>query len=278
MGSQTFGSFVRNGNYPLEADYIFNSVEDLQQWHAEQIAKNDGEILHDGLLKIVKSGENQILYWCYNKEFYPLCDLNTFENLEKLQEFVGKADTITDWLEQVNENLHKGLHNIQKELDLTQLSIGLNPSGTLDPVCLNNTNYLVGARTIIGCLEKLDKAISESASYSIEYKDNYIYLLKDNEKVGEIDASEFVKDGMIESVVIEDGNLVITWNSDSEIEPTEIAISKIFNADDYLTKKDIEDTYETKQHAEQTYLKEHQDLTEIYNQLNKLNNSLQWGS
>ena len=32
---QTFGSFIRNGKYPLEADYIFSSIQDLKDWEEQ---------------------------------------------------------------------------------------------------------------------------------------------------------------------------------------------------------------------------------------------------
>ena len=44
-----------------------------------------------------------------------------------------------------------------------------------------------------------------------------------------IDAADFVKDGMVSSVAISNGKLVVTWNSDSGISPTEIALTDIFN-------------------------------------------------
>lgn len=51
-----------------------------------------------------------------------------------------------------------------------------------------------------------------------------------------IDAADFVKDGMVSSVAISNGKLVVTWNSDSGISPTEIALTDIFNPNNYYTK------------------------------------------
>lgn len=175
--SQTFGSFIRNGNYPLEAEYIFNSVEELKEWTSEP--QNQG-ILHDGLLKIVKDTytekvkdkknheieevekENQVLYWCYNKEFYPLCDLRTFSNLERLYNFIGQAETITDFIKDIDRKLGRNIKDIQQELNLTQLSIGLDASGAFDPTHLSKSNYLDSARSIMQCLSILDKTIADS--------------------------------------------------------------------------------------------------------------------
>ena len=56
-----------------------------------------------------------------------------------------------------------------------------------------------------------------------------------------IDTTDFVKDGMIESVKIENGNLVITFNTESGKEPISIPLSDIFNPDNYYTKNEIDD-------------------------------------
>ena len=57
-----------------------------------------------------------------------------------------------------------------------------------------------------------------------------------------IDASPFIKDGMITSVAINNGNLVITWNSDSTgvTTPTTIPLTDIFNPTNYYDKDDID--------------------------------------
>lgn len=55
-----------------------------------------------------------------------------------------------------------------------------------------------------------------------------------------LDATEFIKDGMVSSVVIEDGNLVITFNTDSGKEAISIHLTDIFNPANYYTKTDID--------------------------------------
>lgn len=58
--------------------------------------------------------------------------------------------------------------------------------------------------------------------------------------ISSIDVTPFIKDGMIESVKIEDGKLVITFNAESGKEKIEIPLSDIFNPDNYYTKLDID--------------------------------------
>jgi len=50
--SELLGSYIRTGNYPLEADYIFDSEEELIKFYSNPINRS---ILHEGLLKVVKN-------------------------------------------------------------------------------------------------------------------------------------------------------------------------------------------------------------------------------
>ena len=58
--SELMGSFTRTGNFPLEANYIFNSLEELEEFYSDPIQK---ATLHKGLFKIVDDGTEQSLYW-----------------------------------------------------------------------------------------------------------------------------------------------------------------------------------------------------------------------
>ena len=58
--SEIIGSFIRTGNYPIEANYIFSSEEELKAFYADEL---NNTTLHKGLLKIVSSGDSQTLYW-----------------------------------------------------------------------------------------------------------------------------------------------------------------------------------------------------------------------
>lgn len=56
--SETMGSFIRTGSYPLEADLVFDSYTSLQEW-----AEENKDILHEGLFKIVLEDDKQQLFW-----------------------------------------------------------------------------------------------------------------------------------------------------------------------------------------------------------------------
>ena len=55
-----------------------------------------------------------------------------------------------------------------------------------------------------------------------------------------VDATAFIKDGMVSNVEISGGNLVITFNVDAGKQDIVIPLSSIFNPDDYYTKAEID--------------------------------------
>lgn len=92
---------------------------------------------------------------------------------------------------------------------------------------------------------KSDIPSIESYFDGVEYvkNDNKIYFKHGDENKAYIDTTDFVKDGMISDVAIVDGFLVITFNTDAGKDEIKISIDKIFNAENYLTKQEIEEKY-----------------------------------
>lgn len=60
--SELIGSFVRTSDFPIEADYVFDTEEQLLQYQNENQL-----LLHEGLLKIVRNNGNQTLYWAVKR-------------------------------------------------------------------------------------------------------------------------------------------------------------------------------------------------------------------
>ena len=64
--------------------------------------------------------------------------------------------------------------------------------------------------------------------------------------LGYVDASSFVVDGMVEDVRIENGNLVIDFNTDSGITDITIPLTDIFDPSNYYTKSEVDTALATK--------------------------------
>ena len=85
--AQIITSFERAGNFPIEANYIFPTVEDLKQFYSDSI---QAVTLHKGLLKIVERNDEgkQALYWVTKKatnDELEFTELVAGSNIEEIQ-------------------------------------------------------------------------------------------------------------------------------------------------------------------------------------------------
>ena len=88
--------------------------------------------------------------------------------------------------------------------------------------------------------DKFDDAVYDSSAKTINFYAEGVV-------VATIDATDFIKDGMIDRVYIdnETQELVIVWNAASGKDETRIPLSSIFNPDNYYTKDEIDDQVDT---------------------------------
>ena len=84
----------------------------------------------------------------------------------------------------------------------------------------------------------ITEAFFDAAAYDSQTKKINFY--HGNTIKAQIDATSFIKDGMVDNVEISGSNLVITFNTDSSKEPISIPLSSIFDPSNYLTKSEID--------------------------------------
>lgn len=99
--------------------------------------------------------------------------------------------------------------------------------------------------------EKVDQEVADrkaEAVADVKYDESgktIDFYNKNEVKIASINATEFIKDGMIDSVTLETTGgttyLVIVWNTASGKEETRIDIGDIFDADNYYTKEEVDD-------------------------------------
>lgn len=94
----------------------------------------------------------------------------------------------------------------------------------------------------------IDDAVYDSETKRINFKHGETVIAY-------IDATSFVKDGMVSNVEITGGNLVITFNTDAGHEPISIALTDIFNPANYYTKTDIDTALGNKANSSDVYTK-----------------------
>lgn len=94
--SEIIGSFSRMGNFPIEANYIFNNEQELREFYSDPI---NYSTIHLGLLKVVQNDDTgkQALYWVTRNEevlqFTKLISGDVVENLyPKVELFISKLE------------------------------------------------------------------------------------------------------------------------------------------------------------------------------------------
>ena len=129
--------------------------------------------------------------------------------------------------------------------DFGSSSLHLNLNSKDGDVTINDDKQIAITDDIAAAKAELEGKIAEDvlpffdgAEYDSDAK-KIVFKHGDEVKV-EIDATDFLKDGMIDTVAIENGKLVITFNTESGKENIEIPISDIFNADNYYTKDEVD--------------------------------------
>ena len=105
------------------------------------------------------------------------------------------------------------------------------------PISLNSS--LVDS---FGVIPQSADASACVASGEYDSESHNIYLKNSaGTTLSTIDASAFIVDGMIESVEVSEGYLVITFNTDSGKENISIPISDFFDASKYYTKTEVDE-------------------------------------
>ena len=115
---------------------------------------------------------------------------------------------------------------------------------TLGQALNEEANRAMGAESDL--LDAIDDEATErkaTAVASAEYDESgktIVFKNIDGAVVSSIDASDFIKDGMVDDVKIDGDNLVITFNTESGKEAISIPLASIFNPDNYYDKTAVD--------------------------------------
>ena len=197
-----------------------------------------------------------------------------------VNEAIGKKqDTISD-LETIRSGAALGATAYQKPstgIPASDIAEGVIPTvPTNVSAFTNDAGYLTQHQSLDNYYTKqevngltsnfFDKAIYDSDNKAIIFKNG-------DDVIATIDATGFIKDGMVSNVEISESNLVITFNTDAGKEPISFALTDIFNPANYYDKTamdgklalkaDASNVY-TKEDADSKFLTEHQSLDNYY--------------
>jgi hypothetical protein len=110
---------------------------------------------------------------------------------------------------------------------------------TKDYVSGLTDNFYTKGQTNELLAAKADKAAAVASAEYVSSTKKINFKNIDGAIISEVDATAFIKDGMVDNVEIVNGNLVITFNTDSGKEPISIPLTDIFNPNNYYTKTEI---------------------------------------
>ena len=233
--SHTSGSYTEALNDNETAIGIFNSSS-----HASDTFGDSGNTIFTvgiGNYDLPNHTRKNAFEIRQNGDIYALQNLQEDEN-----RIVKSGDTLADAFEAVVAKLNDLSGGDTNKLSKTELL-------TVWDADSNTTGTTFDAKTIAKVIT--DNEYTTAAAYNAkigfaEYNstDKKIYFYKDSTDkttaLAVIDASDFIKDGMVSNVEIDNGNLVISFNTDSGKNAISLPLTSIFNPSNYYTKNDVD--------------------------------------
>lgn len=122
--SELMGSFIRTGNYPLEADYIFSTVDELKNFYSDPI---NATTMHKGLFRIVENdGNQQALYWVTKKETNDELEFTRLITQDNIENFQSKLDDLLEALKKEIQDRKDGDASLWGISDPTTIPSNMN--------------------------------------------------------------------------------------------------------------------------------------------------------
>lgn len=241
--SETIGSFTRTGNYPLEANYIFQSEEELKQFYSDPIQK---ATLHEGLFKIVKTENEQFLYWVVNGE-----NGLEFKKLD-INDVVYVGELVDDNITAISDTIPANVAKLLEDVEEINGKCGVLDNkiteaiATLDNATLKNKGYFT-------TLEKLNEAIPNptigskayvgtSEPYAIYIVENGVWVDSGYTGGDEIVAkitTDRIEDGAVTSEKIATTAFDSTLSVSGKIAPADVVGTKLNELGKEVIAQDI---------------------------------------
>ena len=161
----------------------------------------------------------------------------TASEIDRLE---GKIDVLSAATQGIESNLNE--LSAATESAISEINDNISELSGATQIIENNLNDLSGATQVIERnLSELSAATMgtfNGAEYVSSAKT--IVFKHDNEVIDTIDATDFIKDGMVDNVLISGGSLVITFNLDAGKEDIEIPLEDLFDPSNYYNKTEID--------------------------------------
>lgn len=122
--------------------------------------------------------------------------------------------------------------------DLTNLSLVETSAITTSVTSASTDSQVPSAKAMYDELAAIDVKFIDDAKYELSGTTHVINFYNGDVVKATIDASDFIVDGMVDNVYIENGYLVIDFNTESGKEDIQIPLTDIFNPNNYYTKSE----------------------------------------
>lgn len=161
--SELIASFKRTTNSPIESDYIFDSYDLLESW-----VSSNRQVLHDGLIKVVKGDDDIVFYSIYvkNDTEYSIKRIISSNDINNILESINNGSSdVNDFKDEIN----KKFSDIDNEIQ----AIWGVPDESVLPENMNSVAKIISAiSSLIKFINELeikntDKAISGSTDNDV---------------------------------------------------------------------------------------------------------------
>ena len=158
-----------------------------------------------------------------------------------LQESISSEASTARAAEQANADAISAEETARIEADEAQdavIAIKADASAVTEAIAAEETRAIGAENDILDVIDGLNGIKFDDVAYDSSAKT--INFIADGNVVKGLDATPFIKDGMIDDVKIEGGNLVIIFNTDSGKEEIDIPLTDIFDPSNYYTKAEVD--------------------------------------
>lgn len=147
---------------------------------------------------------------------------------------IGLGESTREAIEAMFDAVDYNFTQLNNELEGIQQTIDDNEE-TVSSALNDLEERKLDAANVPDVSDYFDGAEYDSLTTRINFKHG-------NSVKAYIDATNFLTDGMVDTVAVSNGNLVITFNTDAGKQPISIPLTDIFNPNLYYTKTEIDDT------------------------------------
>lgn len=189
----------------------------------------------------IKNTENEIVGFVNENEFNQSQEIVALglaqEKNERMEDIARLENTISEVVGDKVDELRQDFEDFVSDTNDTELTISASLNDLNSRIIANKNEADSNFADINDRLDGInDNLINTFDGAEYDSNEKKINFKHGNDVVASIDATAFIKDGMVSNVTLQNGNLVITFNTDAGKQPISIPLTDIFNPSNYYDK------------------------------------------